>query len=82
MKNFKAVPRERPNLTIRSVIDDGSQTTWILQKTAKMLKLPVIKRVLLAVATAFSGEHRAPELYDVVKISLAPKITVTVRWKR
>ena len=73
LKNFQAVPRGRPDVVVRSAIDDGSQKTWILAKTARKLKLPVLRRTLLAVATAFSDEYNAPRLYDVVKISLRTK---------
>ena len=73
LKNFQARPKGKPNFTVRSAIDDGSQKTWILQKTATALKLPVIRRTLLAVATAFTDEYNSPKLYDVVKISLQTK---------
>ena len=73
LKNFIAKPKGNSNITVRSAIDDGSQKTWILQKTAKALKLPVVRRSLLAVATAFTDEYRAPKLYDIVKISLQTK---------
>ena len=69
LKNFQAIPKGS-NCFVRSAIDDGSQRTWILQKTAKALKLPVIRRTHLAVATAFSHEFSAPKLFDIVKISL------------
>ena len=55
------------------MIDDGSQSTWILAKTAKALKLQVVRRTLLAVSTAFSDDHHAPRLYDVVRINLQTK---------
>ena len=73
LKSFKAIPRENTKSPVRVMIDDGSQSTWILGRTAKALKLPVIRRALLAVSTAFSDDHRAPRLYDVVKISLQTK---------
>ena len=73
LKNFKAVPKEKPNSTVRSLIDDGSQRTWIKKQTAKSLKLPVVRRELLAVATAFSSQPYSPRLYDIVRVSLRTK---------
>ena len=73
LKNFKAVPKEKPNSTVRSLIDDGSQRTWIKMHTAKSLKLPVVRRELLAIATAFSSQPNTPRLYDIVKVSLRTK---------
>ena len=72
LKNFQAKPKNS-QVPVRSAIDDGSQKTWILSKTAKALKLPVVRRSFLAVATAFEGEFKSPQLYDVVKISLQTK---------
>ncbi|MEE3021721.1 MAG: hypothetical protein VX367_03665 [SAR324 cluster bacterium] len=73
LKNFKAIPRENTRTTLRAMIDDRSQSTWILARTAKALKLPVIRRALLVVSTAFSDDHHAPRLFDVVKIHLQTK---------
>ena len=73
LKNFKAVPKEKPNSTVRSLIDDGSQRTWIKMHTAKSLKLPVVRRELLAVATAFLSQPNTPRLYKIVKVSLRTK---------
>ena len=73
LKTFKAIPRQKPNSIVRSAIDDGSQKTWILAKTAKALKLPVIRRDLLAVATAFSDGPQEAKLFDFVKVSLQTK---------
>ena len=69
LKTFEATPKGM-TCRIRSAIDDGSQRTWILEKTAKALRLPVIRRSMLATATAFSDHYNAPKLYDIVKISL------------
>ena len=73
LKNFKAVPKQKPNSTVRSLIDDGAQRTWIKKATAKSLKLPVVRRELLAVATAFSSQPYTPKLYDIVTVSLRTK---------
>ena len=73
LKTFKAIPKQKPNVIVRSMIDDGSQTTWILAKTVKALKLPVIRRVPLSVQTAFSDGPQTPKNFDIVKISLRTK---------
>ena len=73
LKNFKAVPKEKPNSTVRSLIDDGSQRTWIKRHTANSLRLPVVRRESLTVATAFSIQPHTTRRYDIVKVSLRTK---------
>ena len=70
LKSFSARPRENLQYAVRSALDGGSHKTWILEKTARALNLPVIRRSLMAVATALSEEYDTPKLYDIVKVNL------------
>ena len=55
---------------LRTLIDSGSDDTWVTSKVREELDLPVIGTRYLAVSTAFSPKYGTPQKFDVVKVDL------------